>query len=256
MRPVPISARLPCWPRTAFPTTLAPATARLRAHLLARVEPDGTVRDPCRSRVLESALLLALLDRTRLESSARLRLAHYLGAHRDSPRPLDRLLARAALHERPAEADLPDVDQFLAQAPDFTAPRRRALLHAILLLLGAIPTAELPPPEAFSQRGLHSWARVQVTAVKAVLAHAHGRPNLIDDQDLDLLRSTQHPGEVWEGNLLIHLCVLHALAPLPDHDQLTVEGIRTALRHQRADSGVPFICDEDTWLTANAASPR
>jgi squalene-hopene/tetraprenyl-beta-curcumene cyclase len=30
------------------------------------------------------------------------------------------------------------------------------------------------------------------------------------------------------------------------------EGIRTALEHQRGDGGMPFICDEDTWLTANA----
>ncbi|MDH6145545.1 squalene-hopene/tetraprenyl-beta-curcumene cyclase [Kitasatospora sp. GP30] len=252
MRPAPIPADLPRWPHAAFPADLAPATARLRAHLLSRVDPDGAVRDPCHSRVLESALLLALLDRTNVEPAARAQLAGYLAGHRDSPKPLDRVLARAALDGRPATADLLDVEQFLGQAPDFTGARKRALLHAVLVLLGGAPGSELPGTEAFSLRGLHTWARVQVTAVKAVLAHAHRQPQLIDAPDLELLRSTQRPGTAWEGNLLIHLSVLHALAPLPGHRHLIVDGIRTALEHQRPDGGMPFICDEDTWLTATA----
>ncbi|MCO8306807.1 MULTISPECIES: prenyltransferase/squalene oxidase repeat-containing protein [Streptomyces] len=252
MRLAPITASAPRWPSVAFPADLAPATARLRAHLLSRVGPDGAVRDPCHSRVLESALLLALLNRTQSEPAGRNRLAAYLAGYRDSSNPLDRLLARAALDGRPAAADLPDIELFLRQAPDFTGPRKRALLHAVLVLLGAAPDAAMPAAEAFDLRGLHTWARVQVTAVKAVLAHAHRKPHLIDAHDLELLRSTQRPGTVWEGNLLIHLSVLHALAPLSGHQHLITEGIGTALQYQRPDGGVPFICDEDTWLTATA----
>ncbi|MBQ1096188.1 terpene cyclase/mutase family protein [Streptomyces sp. b94] len=252
MRPAPSARNLPRWPSEAFPVDLAPATARLRTHLQRRMHPDGAVRDPCRSRVLESALLLALLDRSSVELPARDRLAVFLAAHRDSPEPLDRLLARTALHGRRPETDQLDVDRFLARAPHFTGPRKRALLHAILLLLEGTNAAPPPlcAPEAFSPHGLHSWARVQTTAAKVVLARVHHQ--LVDERDLELLRSTQHPGVVWEGNLLIHLSVLHALAPLPGHQQLMSDGIRTALAHQRADGGVPFICDEDTWLTANA----
>ncbi|WP_405680947.1 terpene cyclase/mutase family protein [Streptomyces sp. NBC_00868] len=228
------------------------ATARLRAHLVSRVAPDGAVREPCRSRVLESALLFALLERTRLEPAARSRVAAYLTGHSDSPIPLDRLLARSALGSREPAADVLDVEQFLAQAPNFTGARKRAFLHAVLLLLGAAPGAAWPGADAFGLRGLHTWARVQVTAVKVVLAHAHRLPQLIEAADLDLLASTQRPGTVWEGNLLIHLSVLHALAPLPGYQQLVSEGIRTALEHQRPDGGMPFICDEDTWVTATA----
>ncbi|MFI6847803.1 prenyltransferase/squalene oxidase repeat-containing protein [Kitasatospora sp. NPDC050467] len=252
MRLAPMTAGLPRWPDAVFPADLVPATARLRAHLLSRVDPEGAVRDPCHSRVLESALLLALLDRTHLEPAARARLAGYLTGSRDSPKPLDRLLARAALDGRPATVDLLNVNRFLAQAPDFTGARKRALLHAVLILLGATPDPALPGTEAFDLRGLHTWARVQVTAVKAVLAHTHRHPHLVDVRDLELLRSTQRPGTVWEGNLLIHLSVLHALATLPGHHHLITEGIRTALEHQRPDGGMPFICDEDTWLTATA----
>ncbi|MFE7932800.1 prenyltransferase/squalene oxidase repeat-containing protein [Streptomyces sp. NPDC057456] len=248
-----MTASLPRWPPTALPAGLAPAMVRLRGHLQSRIGPDGGVRDPCHSRVLESALLLALLDRTRLQPSARSRLATYLSRHRDSTEPLDRLLARAALDRRPDPADQLDLDHFLAHAPNFTGPRKRALLHAILLLLGGTPGTQMPLSEAFSLRGLHTWARVQVTAVKAVLAHGHGATGSISEGDLELLRSTQRPGTVWEGNLLIHLSVLHALALLPGHDRLVADGVRTALQHQCPDGGMPFICDEDTWLTATAA---
>ncbi|MFD5142672.1 prenyltransferase/squalene oxidase repeat-containing protein [Streptomyces sp. NPDC058401] len=252
MRSAPLPDDQPHWPPAAFPAGLGPATLRLRTHIQNRIDADGALRSPCHSRVLESVLLLALLDRTHRAPAARHRLADYLAAHRSSVDPMDRLLARTALDRRPDPAGLPDMERFLAQAPDFTGPRKRALLQAILLLLGAAREPGLPDPEAFSHRGLHSWAQVQVTAVKTVLAHAHGHPYLIDERDVGLLRSTQRANTVWEGNLLIHLSVLHALARLPGQHHLVVQGIRTALEHQRADGGMPFICDEDTWVTATA----
>ncbi|MBD0693574.1 prenyltransferase/squalene oxidase repeat-containing protein [Streptomyces sp. CBMA123] len=251
MRPAATTARLPRWPHAAFPADLLPATTRLRRHLEGRIATDGAVRSPCRSRVLESALLAALLERTGLEPMARARLAGYLAGHRDSPRPLDRLLARAALGG-PDPSPIPlDLADFLAHAPEFTSARKHALLHAIFVMTGAVPLPRLPAPCATSPHGLHSWARVQMTAVKTVLAHAHRQS--APASDLALLRSTQHPGTLWEGNLLIHLSVLHALAPLPGQQDLVADGIRTALRHQRPDGGMPFIADEDTWITANAA---
>lgn len=239
------------WPHTALPVGFPSATVRLRDHLSGRVGADGAVREPCRSRVLESALLLKLLDSSQAEPAARTLTAGYLARHTESQQPLDRLLARAALGKD--TVDPLDIEGFLDQAPDFTGPRKRALLDAVLHLLGAAPaSAGAPVPEAFSQHGLHLWARVQVTAVKVVLAHAHLALGGISGADVELLRSTQRPGTVWEGNLLIHLSVVHALALIPGHERLVAEGIRTALEHQRADGGMPFICDEDTWVTATA----
>ncbi|MFF1794205.1 prenyltransferase/squalene oxidase repeat-containing protein [Kitasatospora sp. NPDC058263] len=251
MRPATITTHLPHWPRTAFPGDLGPATVRLRSHLERRVEADGAVRSPCRSRVLESTLLAVLLGRTGMEPAAHARLAGYLAAHRDSPRPLDRLLVRAALGD-PAASSIPlDVADFLSHAPDFTSARKRAFLHAVLLLLGVTPAAAPPAPGAFSPQGLHSWAHVQMTAVKVVLAHAHRQS--VPASDIALLCSTQRPAVLWEGNLLIHLSVLHALALTPGRRRVVAAGIRTALRYQRPDGGMPFIADEDTWVTANAA---
>ncbi|MFI7235661.1 prenyltransferase/squalene oxidase repeat-containing protein [Streptomyces cyaneofuscatus] len=240
------------WPADALPSGLLPATRLLRLHLQGRVRADGGLHEPCESRVLESALMLALLDRTRQQPAARNRLAAYLRSQRDSPDVLDRLLARAALdRDDPLPPGALDVDQVLARAPDFTGPRKRALIHMVLGILG-VPVADTPAPDAYSLTGLHTWAHVQVTAVKVVLGHHHTGPHQVTEADLDLLRSTQWPGTVWEGNLLIHLSVLHALAPLPGEHRLVSEGIRTALWLQRPDGGMPFIRDEDTWVTAAA----
>ncbi|GGU14371.1 prenyltransferase/squalene oxidase repeat-containing protein [Streptomyces lateritius] len=252
MRISTVTPVLPAWDRGALPSGLATATARLRDCLTARIGPDGAVHDPCRSRVLESALLLALLERTQSHPAARRRVAGYLSGHRDSVQPLDRLLAQAALAGHPCASKLLDLDEFLAQAPDFTGPRKRALLHAVLHLLGVTLPAGPISAEAFTLQHLHSWARVQVTAVKAVLGHAHRGAAGLTGEDLGLLLFTQQAGRVWEGNLLIHLSVLHALTLIPGQRHVVAEGIRTALEHQRCDGGMPFICDEDTWLTATA----
>ncbi|MGW0552042.1 prenyltransferase/squalene oxidase repeat-containing protein [Streptomyces altiplanensis] len=252
MRIAPLRAGLPHWPVSDFPADLIPATARLRNVLLGRISPDGALRDPCHSRVLESALTLALLNRTGLETDSRSCLAAYLVSHCDGPDALDRVLAQAAVGRRPAAHGLPDMERLLRQAPAFTGSRKRAFMNAVLFLLGATSTTAFPGPEAFSPRGLHSWAHVQMTAVKVILAHAAGNPRGFQERDLELLRSTQRPGTVWEGNLLVHLSVLHALALQPGHDRLLADGIRTALEHQRSDGGMPFICDEDTWCTATA----
>ncbi|MFJ4283963.1 hypothetical protein [Streptomyces massasporeus] len=125
MRIATPTACKPRWPHSSLPAELVPATARLRSHLLNLIRPDGTLHSPCHSRVLESALLLALLDRTRLEPAAPARVAAYLSRHCHSPEPLDRLRPRAALRHKLVPDGLPDVERFLAQAPDITGPHKR-----------------------------------------------------------------------------------------------------------------------------------
>ncbi|MFI5568994.1 hypothetical protein ACIA6T_16925 [Streptomyces sp. NPDC051740] len=94
-----------------------------------------------------------------------------------------------------------DVEQFLARAPAFTGLRELALTHAVLTLPDAAPADDeiAGAPEACSLHGLHTWARVQVTAVKAILTHTHGH-RTVGEQDRELLRSTRQPGTVWKAN--------------------------------------------------------
>ncbi|MGW1729245.1 prenyltransferase/squalene oxidase repeat-containing protein [Streptomyces sp. NPDC002306] len=140
------------------------------------------------------------------------------------------------------------VDRFLAQAPHFTGARKQALVDAVLSLFGVEP--QMPEPAAFATDGLHAWALVQVTSLKVIIYRALGRGDDFCSEDVDLLMSTQEGPEVWEGNVLIHLSVLNALAGLPGTENVIMQGVEKVLKHQRTDGGMPFVTDTDTWCTA------
>lgn len=166
------AARTAPWPTSLFPTTTAAAARRLRSRVAEQVDVTGAVRSPCRGRVLESALLLALLDRIGHHTTARQRAERFLTGHLDSAMPLDRLLARVALragYQQPGDL----LDQFLRRAPTFMTTRKRAMVHVVLALLGAVP--EHPAHLDGSRTDdLHPWARVQTIAVNLILARYHG----------------------------------------------------------------------------------
>jgi squalene-hopene/tetraprenyl-beta-curcumene cyclase len=235
------------WPMELFPERLWAARSLLRDRLAAKVDSDGAIRSPCASRVLESALGLRLLERTTLLSDAYARLHGYLTAQRQGIDPLDRTLVSAALdgcQQGPGR----ELAGFLARAPEFTSRRKRLLIDAIFTLFGVPMTGF--DPAAFRTDGLHSWARVQVASVKVIALRALDRTAEIAVDDVGLLLSTQNLPAIWEGNVLIHLCVLHALAGLPDTETTVEHGVRQVLRQQRRDGGLPFVTDTDTWCTA------
>ncbi|WSQ06721.1 terpene cyclase/mutase family protein [Streptomyces sp. NBC_01231] len=243
----------PPWPSSRFPAALSAGRGRLLAYLLNRVGADGAVRDSCRSRVLESALALALVERGGSgPRDARDRMVGYLERHRGSADLMDAAVAATALGRgtgHPARHQV--LEDIVSRVPDFTGPRKRALVHAIFTMLGAATAHDEFAPDAFDVRGLHPWAAVQAVAVKAILGRAAGRAPVGRD-DVTLLTSTQRPGTVWEGNLFIHLSVLHALVDVPGLERVVDAGLRTALMHQREDGGLPFVTDTDTWCTAAA----
>ena len=240
------------WPVGAFPSGMEKAIEQLRDRLLDRLDVNGAVRSPCHSRVLESALLLRLMERVDFTSSQRPRLTAYLASHRNAEDPIDRALARMALA---GTAAIPTelTSQLVTAAPDFTRSRKRLMIDALRTLFGAPPLSDVPlQASAFSTVGLHPWAEVQVTAIKVILAGASAQPHLVRPGDIELLRSTQRAPWVWEGHVLVHLLSLHALLQLPGLAHVIRNGIAKALEHQRDDGGVPFVSDIDTWCTSTA----
>jgi hypothetical protein len=179
-------------------------------------------------------------------------MVRYLERHRADGDLMDAAVAATALGR---SAGHPSHHQALegivGRVPDFTGPRKRALVHAIFTMLGAATVQDDVAPQAFDMSALHPWAAVQAVAVKAILGRAAGRAPVGRD-DVTLLVSTQRPGTLWEGNLFIHLSVLHALADVPGMESVVEVGLRTALMHQREDGGLPFVTGTDTWCTVTA----
>ncbi|TXS42024.1 hypothetical protein EAO72_15390 [Streptomyces sp. or43] len=253
MRPLAFEQLPPAWPSSHFPASLSAGHSRLMAYVLKRVGADGAVRDTCRSRVLESALALALVRRSgssRVHPHDRDRVVRYLERHRGGSGPMDAAVASAALGRGTGHLSRRQaLEGVVSRAPEFAEERKRALVHAVFTMLGAGDAPDNGDAHSFDVRALHPWAAVQAVAVKAILAG--GRATVCRD-DVALLVSTQAPGRVWEGNLLVHLSVLHALVGVPGMEGVVDAGLRTTFMHQRKDGGLPFVTDTDTWCTAVA----
>ncbi|WP_395575804.1 prenyltransferase/squalene oxidase repeat-containing protein [Streptomyces sp. BK79] len=211
------------------------------------------MRDACRSRVLETALALALVKRCGSDfHDARDRLVRHVERHLGSASLMDAAVAATVLGRSTGHpARHRALDDIISRVPDFTGPRKRVLVHAIFTMLGAATDQADIAGQAVDVSALHPWAEVQAVAVNAILGRAAGRGRAGRDA-VTLLAATQRPGTVWEGNLFIHLSVLHALVDVPGMESVVGAGLSTALRHQREDGGLPFVTDTDTWSTVVA----
>ncbi|MFG3104728.1 prenyltransferase/squalene oxidase repeat-containing protein [Streptomyces sp. NPDC048182] len=243
------------------PEEVRRATGRLVAHLGARVDDAGLIREPCDSRVLESALVLALMTRTGAGGAARARLVSYLRGHQESPEALDGHLASLALRGaagQPAGADSTLAGslagELLGAAPAFLSARRRLMVYAVLSVLGCpLPAdAELPGGGGVPTDPLHSWAAVQQASITLILAGALDVRNHVTDAALKTLLATGPAAGVWEGYALMHALTLHALASAGGHEETVRQGLAELVRHQRGDGGFPFILELDIWCTATA----
>ncbi|MET9365640.1 prenyltransferase/squalene oxidase repeat-containing protein [Streptomyces sp. NPDC006632] len=217
-----------------------------------RVGADGGLHEPCRSRVLESALVLALMRRLTDFSGSRQRVTGYLGRQCAVSDPLDRSLARVSSGMGPAPQGEDFRELVLAQVPSYVAPRRRLVLDALAVVLGSQVQRGGSIPGAARRAGLHSWARVQTVAAEVIVTAAQGRTGEISGDDIAVLTAAAREarGGVWEQHVLAHLLMLHALVRVPGHDGLVREGLRGLLPLQRPDGGFPFVSDIDTWATA------
>lgn len=262
MRPPNVTRSTPIpWPAEVSPDHVRQATSRLLAHVSGRVDPDGAIRDECRSRVLESALALTLMTRTGMASPARDRLLGFLQAQHDAPRELDRVLAALAVGRatgRAADGDAALVgkltDAVLGAAPGFISARRRMMVYAVLSVLGfPLPPDAVPPADGKAPTDpMHSWGVVQQAAVTLILANAAGVGNEATAAAVSTLTATDPASTVWEGYVLMHLLTLHGLAGVPGQEATVRSGLETLLRHQRADGGFPFIAEMHIWCTSTA----
>ncbi|WP_075693679.1 prenyltransferase/squalene oxidase repeat-containing protein [Streptomyces acidiscabies] len=242
-------------PAAVSPLPATTRQRRCRDRLALRVGnlfgADGLLPAPVESRVLESALLLALVADLLPGHPAHDRLARYLKHTLDTapPDPLQTAVARAALDDGVTAAHAADAE--LDRFAHFTAGRKRLMFHTLLAALGAAPYPRIPW-EAYAAPGEQSWLVRQMTALKAIAAHGRKRPDQVGDTEWATLEETVHGGRIWEGNHLARLLALLALRHHPTRRAAAVRGTEDTLRHLRPDGGLPFITGMDVFTTALA----
>lgn len=240
------------WEPRFCPGDVAGLRARLIERIQGKVTADGAVRDHCVSRVLESALAVPLLRSAGQGQARYTSLERFLHHRGSGGAGFDRFLANASINGGQCDVAASFSEGLITKVPGFLADRKILQLQAFELLVGGTPTVPWQD-SAFRLDGLHSWARVQVIAVKIITASALGCPDRITDEDVRVLLETQRSAEIWEGNILIHILVLHALLRLPRTAMVFRSGVRKLLSIQNDDGGFPFVTDTDTWSTATAA---
>jgi squalene-hopene/tetraprenyl-beta-curcumene cyclase len=249
----PASDGLSRWSWHDFPAGTDALGASVARRLAAEVEREGTIHSPCRSRVLESALALPLLHRAGQTAQAAA-VRRYLARDGDPSTtgdPLQATMARAVLGDTADPQDAGGGPSPLSVLPSFLTRRKRMQFEVLGLLTGQ-HTEVSWDEAAISLAGLHSWARVQVTAVKVIAARVSGRTDRVNDEDVRVLLDTQRGPGIWEGNVFIHLLVLHALALLPRTQTVLRSGLAALCAQQRRDGGFPFVASTDTWSAVTA----
>ncbi|WP_312847673.1 prenyltransferase/squalene oxidase repeat-containing protein, partial [Streptomyces sp. WAC08241] len=239
------------------------ARARLAARLVAAAGPDGLLRAPCDSRMLESALALRLLTVTDVDPDARERLARRLktGLDEGAPDPVQEAAARAALGEyadgRGALARL------LGGFDHFTAGRKHLMFRTVLAELGADAFAELPysdsdsgpgsgsdPGSVFEARGQQRWLITEMAALKVLHAFGTRAPRLVTEDDWRALEPCALPGPPPYGNHLARILALLALRLRPRYAAAVRARARELRNALREDGGLPFLTGMDVFATA------
>ncbi|MEU3622960.1 prenyltransferase/squalene oxidase repeat-containing protein [Amycolatopsis coloradensis] len=192
---------------------------------------------------------MRLLERTGLRPDLYAAVETYVQRQAPETTGFERTMAEITLGGKNVRSDV--LAEVVRAAPDFTGSRKRVLAQALLAVVGA-PGEITWEPAAFDTAFLHSWASVQMTAAKVILAAVSGQSARISDEDVRCLADTQRAPRLWEGNVLIHLSVLHALTLLPNTGRLVAAGVDTLAAQVRSDGGLPFVSDVDTWCTATA----
>jgi squalene-hopene/tetraprenyl-beta-curcumene cyclase len=228
-------------------------SAAVQEHLVSRICVSGRWDGGCESRLLESGLALPLL-RTGANEHAYQALAKYCAKELTTaqagepgvPGPaslVPALVAQAALGQPVPAVVLERVRSLSAGHRQLASDRKRMLLECLLAAVGLADWAQVPLPRAAAPT--HRWVSLMLTAFDVLKAAAvpGSRPRV------DVLVDAQSPDGSWDQHVLVTIFVLLALTAAGAPPEVVDRGHRFLVRQQRGDGGLPFISNEDTWVS-------
>ncbi|MFH8526864.1 FAD-binding protein [Streptomyces tendae] len=228
-------------------------------HLTVAVDAAGHVEDRCGSRVLESALLLALLRAQGVEPGEQARLTGFLQRRRAGASGVDALLIDACLDPSGTARQAPGMTAGLPMTlSGGTAGRGRlkaVMLNTVLHLLCGAPLDGSDAPAPVGPDGITTFTDVHVLSARIIHAHACGRPHMVTDAERERLVSLLSSGSnrvLWEASATTHLLGLHAVRTFRPGAPVLDDGVLRLCLAIKADDGVPFLDSQDLWLTAVA----
>ncbi|MGW1641559.1 terpene synthase family protein [Streptomyces lavendulae] len=233
------------------------AAIRLERRLALAVAPGGAIADRCAGRVLESALLLALLRKLPAHHDVQRQLAGWLQERRTDADRVEALLIDACLHPHLLPADAASAaTPFTRSLGRFTGPRgrlKRSMLHTVLHLLGGLRLTADDLPDRATGDTMSAFAHVNLSAVRTIAAHATDRPHHVTPDERRALETLLDRGSdrlLWESNATTHLLGLHAVHTYHPAHPLLGQATAGLLKARDTDGSMPFLDSQDVWLSA------
>jgi squalene-hopene/tetraprenyl-beta-curcumene cyclase len=229
------------------------ARAALANHVGARVGADGAVRDRCRSRIFESALMLRLLRLERAHPELQDRIVRYLDSERRRRQldPFDRFLVAAVLTGT-AAPDAGEVERQLSIGERFASHRKQRMFRAVMALIGGGRFDDCREDD-FAPEGTHqSWVRGEMIALKILHAVHLERPAWIKDDDIRALTEVLKQSPLREHMVLRQILAVFALRSIPGQESAVRTGIARVLAVQDQDGGFPYLSGLEIFCTAVA----
>ncbi|MFF9143977.1 prenyltransferase/squalene oxidase repeat-containing protein [Streptomyces sp. NPDC014861] len=244
-------------PRRAVVDPVEEASVLLERRLALAVVPGGALPDRCEGRVLETALLLALVRAHGTHQEEQRQLTCWLEERREGADPLDALLIDAVLRPHTLPAGAADAAAPVAEGLTVSTGQRgrlkRSMLHAVLHVLGGLKLRDEDIPDAGAGHGLSTFTLVNLLAVRVIYAQATAYPHTVSTGErfrlADLL---EDEGErlLWEASAATHLLGLNALQSCRPRHPLIGRALTGLLLVRDREGGMPFLDSQDIWLSA------
>ncbi len=225
---------------------------------------DGRLLAGCTGRALETALALhlfrglgqspelcatmtAFCERYLAEAPTEVSHAAQLD------RRLSRIICELVVHSGLDSDGLAALSRTLAEFDHPTLWRKRVLIEAILAELGGMPRAASPLPLTIISAGAsHLWVSILLASIRVLQLCHLGRGDEVGPAELAAIVGTQSTDGSWEQHVLVTIVALLALSRLARASRSFAMGLHFLERQLRADGGLPFISNEDIWVTCLA----
>lgn len=237
----------------------------------AQIRFDGRLYGGCEGRPLETVLAIHLfrdfpaIKNAEIDGHCESLLAYcrrfwqtkissFTGTFADIDSIISHMLLTRVIDDEPAESI------FFRRIPQsfnaFAHPsnkRKRILFSILLAEMGVISFHSLSFEwEHFSSKSYHLFAAMIMTSAKILYAVGHDNSSAITNEDVRFLLRNQSPNGGWENHVLLTLVTLMALAKIGASPESVSRGVNFIVSQIRPDGSVPFIVDEDTWVTCMA----
>lgn len=232
--------------------------------VLAQRTAGGRLVGGCSGRALESALVLRLLRRHGLAPALEARIAgfcrRYLAESTGEvsragllDRRLSRVICELVLNGRLGAEGLLTLERALVEFDHPTLWRKRVLVDVILAELGGLAPASVPLPLAVVRSGASQlWVAILLASIRVLQLCHLGRGHEVGEAEVASIVGAQSLDGSWEQHVLVTCVAMMALAGLGRASPSVARGVEFLAGQLRADGGVPFISNEDVWVTCLA----